>query len=218
MFFDDAGMIPQIASKCGTAIFVVPESVPVEIKNALVLQPEGKSVITIEQVQQMLELLTVRQTVDTYVVIRPAELLNIDAANALLKSLEEPSDRVHFVLITDKPSLIIPTIMSRAAVYFLRVPEGGGVAAEAKIKDLAKRLMVARGSELVALAEEIAKKKEGVRAYALEVIGAAIEMLYKTYYLNGKQVFLNKLPRFLAAYEGISKNGNVKLQIVANLA
>ena len=218
MFFDDAGMIPQIASKCGTAIFVVPESVPVEIKNALVLQPEGKSVITIEQVQQMLERLTVRQTVDTYVVIRPAELLNIEAANALLKSLEEPSDRVHFVLITDKPSLIIPTIMSRAAVYFLRVSEGGGVAAEAKIKDLAKRLMVARGSELVALAEEIAKKKEGVRAYALEVIGAAIEMLYKTYYLNGKQVFLNKLPRFLAAYEGISKNGNVKLQIVANLA
>ena len=56
-----------------------------------------------------------------------------------------------------------------------------------------------------------------MRAYALEVLGVAIEMLYKTYFLTSKDVFIKKLPQFLAAYEGISRNGHVKLQIVSNL-
>ena len=67
------------------------------------------------------------------------------------------------------------------------------------------------------LAEEIGKKKDGVRAYALEILGAAIEMLYKSYFITGKEIFIKKLPKFLAAYEGISRNGHVKLQIVSNL-
>ena len=36
-------------------------------------------------------------------------------------------------------------------------------------------------------------------------------------YITGKEVFLKKIPNFLLAYEGISQNGNVKLQIVSNL-
>ena len=77
--------------------------------------------------------------------------------------------------------------------------------------------MVAKPADLVGLAEEITKKKDGVRAYALGVLGTAIEMLYKTYFLTGKDVFVKKLPQFLAAYEGISRNGHIKLQIVSNL-
>ena len=49
------------------------------------------------------------------------------------------------------------------------------------------------------------------------MVGAAIEMLYKTYFLTEKEVFLAKLPKFLAAYDGIYRNGHVKLQLIANL-
>ena len=56
-----------------------------------------------------------------------------------------------------------------------------------------------------------------MRAFALEVVGVAIEMLYKTYFITSKEVFLKKLPKFLAVYDGISQNGHVKLQIVANI-
>lgn len=217
MFFDSALEIEKIARKCGAAIFVVPDNVPVEIKNAVVLEPEEKKIITIEQVKKMLPKLAVRQTKDLFVVIRPAELLGEEAANALLKTLEEPGEKVHFVLVTSAPSLILPTILSRAAVYFLRTEEAEGIDADARVKDVAKRLLVAKGADLVAIAEEISKKKEGVRAYAMEILGIAIEMLYKTYFLTGKVAFLKKIPKFLAAYEGVARNGHVKLQIVSNL-
>jgi hypothetical protein len=219
MFFGQASEIAEIARKVGTSVFVVPKDVPVEIKNAIVLQPEDKSVITIEQVRNVISQISTRQTSDVFVVIRPAEAMGEATANAFLKSLEEPRERVHFMLITDSPSQILPTILSRAAVYFLRDERSlnSGIKADEKVKNLAKRLMVAKPAELVDLAEEIGKKKDGVRAYALEVLGVAIEMLYKSYFITGKEVFVQKLPKFLAAYEGISKNGHVKLQIVSNL-
>ena len=219
MFFDQASEIVEIAGKVGTSVFVVPRDVKVEIKNAIILQPEDKSVTTIEQVRNVLGQISTRQTSDIFVVIRPADAMGEAAANAFLKTLEEPRDKVHFVLITDSPSKLLPTILSRAAVYFLRdeEPLDGRIKVDEKVKNLAKRLMVAKPAELVDLAEEIGKKKDGVRAYALEILGAAIEMLYKSYFITGKEIFIKKLPKFLAAYEGISRNGHVKLQIVSNL-
>lgn len=219
MFFEKISEINTIASNTGTAIFVVPKDVTVEIKNAIILQPEDKSVITIDQVREVMAKIAVRQTSDIYVIIRPADMLSEAAANAFLKNLEEPHDKIHFVLITDSPSKILPTILSRAAVYFLKndVIWDGEIVANDKVKALAKRLLVAKQGELVDVADEICKKKDGVRGYALEVLGVAIEMLYKTYFLTGKEVFVQKLPKFLQAYENISRNGHIKLQIVSNL-
>ena len=88
---------------------------------------------------------------------------------------------------------------------------------DATIKDLAKKLMVAKPVELVALAEQITKHKDNVREFALSVVGTAIEMLYKSYYLTSKPVFLKKIPKFLEAYDAINKNGHIKLHLVADL-
>ena len=111
----------------------------------------------------------------------------------------------------------MPTILSRASLFILKNHDWDKIEASDKVKDLAKKLMVAKGANLVDVAEEICKKKEGIRAYAMEILGVTIEMMYKTYLLNHKKVFVERLPKFLQAYEGISRNGNVKLQIVANL-
>ena len=86
-----------------------------------------------------------------------------------------------------------------------------------KEKALAKRLMTAGAKDLVLVAEEIAGKKTGVREYALRVVGLAIEMLYKSYFLTGKEIFVTKLPKFLELYENLERNGHVKLHIVADL-
>lgn len=48
-----------------------------------------------------------------FVVIDHAETLTGAAANALLKMLEEPSAGVFFILITDHPARLLPTIKSR---------------------------------------------------------------------------------------------------------
>ena len=219
MFFEKTSDIAKIAGKCGTAIFVVPKTVEINIRNAIVLQPEEKSVITIEQVRQVLRRLTTKQIYEQFVVIRPAELMNEEAANAFLKNLEEPKEKVHFVLVTESPSSILPTILSRAEIYFLRQNWSvkAPIAGSEQDKALAKRLMAARPSELLAIAEEITKKRGEARGRALNILGIAIEMLYKTYLINGKEVFLKKLPRFLTAYENIAKNGHIKLHLVADL-
>lgn len=56
------------------------------------------------------------------VLVHPAEALNANAANALLKSLEEPPPATHFLLVTHRPQQLLPTITSRCQRIGLRVP------------------------------------------------------------------------------------------------
>jgi DNA polymerase-3 subunit delta' len=46
-------------------------------------------------------------------IVRDAEELTPQAANALLKTLEEPTSRTHFVLLTSRPQRLLDTIRSR---------------------------------------------------------------------------------------------------------
>ena len=57
------------------------------------------------------------------VVIHPAEALNVNAANALLKSLEEPPPRTYFLVVTHRPHQLLPTIKSRCQQIALPVPD-----------------------------------------------------------------------------------------------
>ncbi len=52
-----------------------------------------------------------------------AELLGPEAANALLKTLEEPGSRLHWILTTRRPEALLPTIRSRC--LSLRIPSSG---------------------------------------------------------------------------------------------
>ncbi len=57
-------------------------------------------------------------------VIRKADELSISAANALLKTLEEPGPKTHFVLLTSHPDALLPTILSRTLrVRFAPLPD-----------------------------------------------------------------------------------------------
>lgn len=46
-------------------------------------------------------------------IIDGAELLSMDAANCLLKTLEEPADKVAFILLTTNDRLLLTTVVSR---------------------------------------------------------------------------------------------------------
>src|SRR5579862_1567303 len=50
-------------------------------------------------------------------IIDPAELLNAEAANALLKGLEEPPENTFFILITVNVHELLLTVRSRSQVY-----------------------------------------------------------------------------------------------------
>lgn len=219
MFFDNIDEIAKIALKSDSAVFVMPKKIAFSLKKAFVISPETKTSITIEQIRDLMSKISTRQLEDSFVIIRPADLLNEIAANALLKSLEEPKEKIHYILITDAPSKLLPTILSRTTMYFMREKAdiNKEVEVDEEIKTLAKKIMVAKPANLIDVAEQIVKKKDGVRTYALTIVGAAIEMIYKSYFITNKTVFLKKLPKFLKLYENIENNGHIKLHIVADL-
>lgn len=57
------------------------------------------------------------------VLIHPAEAMNVVAANALLKNLEEPPPQTLFILVTHQPHGLLPTIRSRCRQVAMPVPD-----------------------------------------------------------------------------------------------
>jgi DNA polymerase III subunit delta' len=74
-----------------------------------------KKVITISQIREMGLLLSSRpnEAKKRMVLISHADKMNVQAQNALLKMLEEPSENTFFVLIARGPSCLLPTVLSR---------------------------------------------------------------------------------------------------------
>ena len=78
--------------------------------------------IRVDQVRAMQRRLTTRPTLGQrrVIIVEPADDMEVSAANALLKSLEEPPQGTFFVLVTHRPSRLLPTIRSRCRM--LRFP------------------------------------------------------------------------------------------------
>src|SRR5215467_9572712 len=80
------------------------------------VRPESKSrVITIDQMREVMQQVNLKPTEAEYKVatIVSADRLNTAAANAFLKTLEEPPPRSILVLLTTEPQRILETIQSR---------------------------------------------------------------------------------------------------------
>jgi DNA polymerase-3 subunit delta' len=79
------------------------------------------------------------------VMIHPAETMNAAAANALLKTLEEPPPRVLLVLVSHQPGRLLPTVLSRCRQVAVGTParesalewlrQAGAQAAEAALDE-----------------------------------------------------------------------------------
>ena len=91
-----------------------------------VLKPvEESRQIRIEQVRELSEelSLTAHQGGYKIAIITPADTLNRFAANALLKTLEEPPSRTLLMLVVTQPSRLPATILSRCQRIRIRAPE-----------------------------------------------------------------------------------------------
>lgn len=84
----------------------------------LIFSPEGKS-HTIESVRNLTRSLKTRRPVLEGIVIESAEKLTEEAANAFLKTLEEPPKNVLFILKAPARGQVLETIASRCAVIDL---------------------------------------------------------------------------------------------------
>jgi DNA polymerase-3 subunit delta' len=80
--------------------------------------------IKVEQIRALSDFLNVGSHRNGYrvVLIHPAESMNPGAANALLKSLEEPSAGVIFLLLSHQPRKLLATVRSRCQALALSLP------------------------------------------------------------------------------------------------
>ena len=80
------------------------------------VRPESKSrVITIDQMRDLMQTIFLKPTEAEYkvAVLVAADRLNTQAANAFLKTLEEPPERSVLILLSTEPGRILETILSR---------------------------------------------------------------------------------------------------------
>ncbi|MFP5396257.1 MAG: DNA polymerase III subunit delta' [Alphaproteobacteria bacterium] len=77
-----------------------------------------KRAIPIEEIRTLIQRLHTRPTLGARraVIIDPADDLERNAANALLKALEEPPVGTYFLLVTHRPGRLLPTIRSRCRI------------------------------------------------------------------------------------------------------
>lgn len=84
------------------------------------VKPEGTQ-IKIDQAREIIEFLQLARIGRARVIlIEDAQALNIQAANALLKVLEEPPEGTFIFLLAPSPSAMLPTLRSRSRTVLFR--------------------------------------------------------------------------------------------------
>lgn len=115
-----------------------------------------KSHIVVDQIRALSEMvgLSSHRQGSRIVLLHPAETLNLAAANALLKMLEEPPPDTIFILVSHQSQRLLPTIRSRCHKIAMKMPTIEGARdwlTEHGVKDAIHCLAQAGGSPLLAL-------------------------------------------------------------------
>lgn len=100
--------------------------------------------IKIEQIRALGDFLNIgsHRNGNRVVLLHPAESMNPGSANALLKSLEEPSPGVIFLLVSHQPRRLLATVRSRCHALALSLPP----------RELSLRWLQGQGSKATAAA------------------------------------------------------------------
>lgn len=126
-----------------------------------------KSAVTVDEIRRIGRFLSMTSHDGSWrvVIVDPADDMNANAANALLKNLEEPPARTLFVLIAHSPGGLLPTIRSRC--HMLR------------LAPLAPQTLLAVLDHLDA---DLPQTQEGRQALAARAGGSVREALMLTRY------------------------------------
>ncbi|SDJ28664.1 DNA polymerase III subunit delta' [Pseudomonas abietaniphila] len=148
-----------------------------------VLEPEeADKAIKVDQVRDLVSFVvqTAQMGGRKVVLIEPVESMNINAANALLKSLEEPSGDTVLLLVSHQPSRLLPTIKSRCVQQACPLPsEAMSVAwlaqalPECTEEERVELLTLAVGSPLAA----VSLQAQGVREQRAQVVDGVKKLL-----------------------------------------
>jgi DNA polymerase-3 subunit delta' len=135
-----------------------------------ILEPEeADKAIKVDQVRDLVSFL-----------VEPTESMNVNAANALLKSLEEPSGNTVLLLISHQPSRLLPTVKSRCVQQACPLPSEAMSLAwlqqalpDCSAEEHHELLFLAAGSPLAA----VKMHEQGVSAQRAQVVEGVKKLL-----------------------------------------
>ena len=148
--------------------------------------------ISVDQIRSLADFfgMSAHQGGRRVIIIHPAETMNANAANALLKNLEEPPQGLLFILVSHKPQQLLPTILSRCLSFALSAPDAESATrwlAGQGVKDPAGALAASGFAPLQAVqleeqpgSEERGKLLRALRQPAAMDVFALAESLQKT--------------------------------------
>ena len=149
---------------------VVPELDDLASGWVTIVRPRLKSrIIGIEAIRELEHTLHMSSPAGTHKfgVLVEADRMNDNAANAFLKTLEEPPPNSHLLLLSPNPQRLLPTILSRC----VRIPLLGGTP-----------LVENGGSELVT-----ALNRSAVRAFGTPVAALQLKAVFSQFLTQARQ-------------------------------
>jgi DNA polymerase-3 subunit delta' len=172
---------------------------------------EGRKEIGIGQIQELKQTAYLRPMAGRgrVFIVEDAELMSGDAANSILKVLEEPPPFTHIILVTAHPEQILPTIVSRCRVLnFLPVTVDEteqalldkGIPAD-RARPLA---LLARGNLELALAldwdEVQARRRKAWDEFLSLVAGRDVSSLFRLWAYAPKKAVADELVRTMELF------------------
>jgi len=169
---------PEILARQRVSVEVEDEPAPTAAK-----PQKASSEIKVDQVRELDAFLNLRSHRGgrRVVLVHPAEAMNANAANALLKGLEEPQADAHFILVSHRPARLLPTIRSRCVALPVALPKPEDVGPwlkEQRVADGEYWLAFAGGAPLRAVeyatgaGEMVARYRQALAARDLDALGA----------------------------------------------
>src|SRR5882672_11160914 len=151
---------------------IVPESLAPESEERVEPGKKRSDQIRIEQVRELADFLAVgtHRAGLRVILIYPAEAMNPNTQNALLKALEEPPPATVFLLVSAQPDRLLATVRSRCLKFSLPLPDAAEVLqwlVEQGVPHPESALAAAGGAPLAALK---AAEAEGERLAFIEAI------------------------------------------------
>ena len=158
----------------------------------------------IEEIRKLNSFTSLSLKDKTAIIITNIEKSTNEAANAFLKSLEEPQDNLYFLLTTSSIHKVLPTIVSRCQIIYVsqkRVPED--------VSNLEKFLNM-KPSEKLFFLDRIKKRDEAI--YFFENLMFFIHQKIKEGEVN-LNIFSKILEIAQETLSRLEKNGNVNIQL-----
>lgn len=149
-----------------------------------------------------------------FYIIKNAESMTVQAQNAFIKILEEPPEKVIFILLCESAGSLLDTVKSRSQIF--KLDENFEESSESIIlaKDLVKAAVKRDGCEIIRCAARIPNDRKIFKSIVQYTLSELLRMYSNSEFdvVNSKE-FVNNLEEIRCVSQFVDKNVNFNLLV-----